>query len=133
MNLGQTKRRSGTQDTQLRERPYRRQQAGSTSPDPGISRERPIEVNDGILSPEIRELLQPGAEVAGLEVDEEGQDGADDEYEEAENARSEYAMSMYPGAQPGYQVEHPYENGQDSATMCVVPATAAAMLLTLKC
>jgi hypothetical protein len=36
-----------------------------------------------------------------------------------ESARSVYAMSMYPGVGPAYQVEHPYENGQDSATMCV--------------
>lgn len=61
-------------------------------------------------------MLQQGAETTGLEVDEgdEGDEGDDD-------GGSVYAMSMYPGTQPAYQVEHPYESGQDSATMCVAP------------
>ena len=77
----------------------------------------PIQVDDdSFLSPEVRILLQQGAEATGLEVDEadEGDEGDD-------NAGSVYAMSMYPGTQPAYQVEHPYESGQDSATMCVPP------------
>ena len=77
----------------------------------------PIQVDDdSFLSPEVRILLQQGAEATGLEVDEadEGDEGDD-------NAGSVYAMSMYPGTQPAFQVEHPYESGQDSATMCVGP------------
>jgi hypothetical protein len=82
----------------------------------------PIEIEDSFLSPEVRALLEQDAEATGLEVDEDGDDEADEE--EEERAVSVYAMSMYPGVQPGYQVEHPYENGQDSATMCVAQVTA---------
>lgn len=81
----------------------------------------PIQVDDdSFLSPEVRILLQQGAETTGLEVDEgdEGDEGDDD-------GGSVYAMSMYPGTQPAYQVEHPYESGQDSATMCVAPHSTA--------
>jgi hypothetical protein len=70
-----------------------------------------------------------------LEVEEDG-DGDEDEDEDEDpiepdtnpdpdqdldedNARSVYAMSTYPGVQPAYQVESPYGNGHDSATMCV--------------
>jgi hypothetical protein len=94
------------------------------------------------LSPEVRALLEQGTGTTGLEVDEdedgdEGYDGYDG-YDEAdadadaddgpETAQSVYAMSMYPGVGPAYQVEHPYENGQDSATMCVLPFSLAARL-----
>ncbi len=52
-----------------------------------------------------------------LEGDDEGDE--DEEDEDEESAQSVYAMSMYPGVRPAYQVEHPYESGQDSATMYV--------------
>jgi hypothetical protein len=81
----------------------------------------PIQVDDdSFLSPEVRLLLQRGAETTGLEVDEaDDEAGAD---EEEDHAPSVYAMSMYPNIQPAYQVEHPYESGQDSATMYVAPS-----------
>ena len=45
---------------------------------------------------------------------------ADDEHEDVQGSSSSvYAMSAYPKVQPAFQVEQPYENGVDGATMCV--------------
>jgi len=107
---------NGKQDTQAGEHSFTPQrQADTTSPGSQIPPEDRIEVDDSsYISPEIRALLAQSAGETGLEVDEDDDDEADDE---PETARSVYAMSMYPGVGPAYQVEHPYENGQDSATI----------------
>jgi hypothetical protein len=107
---------SGTQDAQSGEHLSTTPQGQTHSRSPGS----PIEVDDSVISPEVRALLAQDAESVGLEVDEDEDEDGDDEADEVqESARSVYAMSMYPGVGPAYQVEHPYENGQDSATMCV--------------
>ncbi|KAK4148729.1 S-adenosyl-L-methionine-dependent methyltransferase [Chaetomidium leptoderma] len=116
MNSGQAGSYNETQGTQSREHPSTRQhqqqqqQTDIASRSSRILEDSPLEADDSIISPEIRELLAQGAEATGLEVDEDGDD-------EDDNARSVDAMSMYPGAQAAYQVEHPYDNGQDSATI----------------
>lgn len=47
------------------------------------------------------------------------EDDGDEEHVQASSA-SVYAASTYPKVQPAYQVEQPYENGLDGATMCVM-------------
>ncbi|KAL2128368.1 hypothetical protein VTI74DRAFT_9273 [Chaetomium olivicolor] len=66
------------------------------------------------ISSGVRVVLEDDAQITGLEVDE---DGSDQAAEEEEHALAAYAPSMYPGVQPSYQVEHPYEHGHDSATI----------------
>jgi hypothetical protein len=100
-----------TQDAQSREHLSTRQQQQTDT--------NPLEVDESYMSPEVRAILAQGAQSTGLEVDVDGDDEADTAAEDEDNARSVYAMSMYPGVQPAHQVEHPYENGHDSATMCV--------------
>lgn len=46
-------------------------------------------------------------------------DDGDDEADVQDSSASVYALSTYPKVQPAYQVEQPYENGLDGATMCV--------------
>ncbi|KAK4238948.1 S-adenosyl-L-methionine-dependent methyltransferase [Achaetomium macrosporum] len=106
----------GAQDVQARERSATRRQRDTTPPSSG-----PV---NGFTSPQVRLLLeQQRAEgTTGLEVEEDGDEDidVDDPIEpdpDEDNARSVYAMSMYPGVQPAYQVEQPYENGHDSATI----------------
>jgi hypothetical protein len=101
-----------TQDAQPREHLSTRQQPTDTNP---------LDVDESYMSPEVRAILAQGAQETGLEVDGDGDDEADTAGEDEDNARSVYAMSMYPGVQPAHQVEHPYENGHDSATMWVSP------------
>lgn len=85
----------------------------TTSRNCQVLQEDPIEVDESsYMSPEIRALLSQDAQQTHLEVDEDADEEADDE----PSARSVYAMSMYPGVGPSFQVEE-YENGQDSATM----------------
>ncbi|KAK4123174.1 S-adenosyl-L-methionine-dependent methyltransferase [Parathielavia appendiculata] len=69
------------------------------------------------MSPEVRAMLAQGIEETGLEVDEDGDDEADTAAEGDGYSRSVYAMSMYPRGLPTHQVESPYENGHDSATI----------------
>lgn len=131
MNPGQERSRTRTRDAQLRVHSSPQPQRPDAAPaDPELlSRERPVGVDEDVLSPQVRELLHQGSGSTGLEVDrgggEEEEDGDEDDDGdddgEADNTRSIYAMSLYPGVQPAYQVEHPYETGQDSATMCVAP------------
>lgn len=131
MNSAQGGGYSGTPGAQSGQHPFDQQpHTDSTSPGSHTLDNGPIEIDQNYLSPEVRALLEQGTRTTGLEVDEdedgdEGYDGYDeadaDADEEPETAQSVYAMSMYPGVGPAYQVEHPYENGQDSATMCVPP------------
>ncbi|KAG7290900.1 hypothetical protein NEMBOFW57_000905 [Staphylotrichum longicolle] len=120
MSSGQAGSYSGTQDMHWEESPSTRQlrqPLDVTDPYTQTPAADPIEIEGSFLSPEVRALLEEGTEAIGLEVDEDGDDEADEADEEEGQAGSVYAMSMYPGVQPGYQVEHPYENGQDSATI----------------
>lgn len=118
---------SGPQGAQSGNHPFAHQPpTDSTSPGSQTPHEGTIEIDESYLSPEVRALLEQSSGTTGLEVDEdenggEGYDGYEeaDEDEEPRPAQSVYAMSMYPSVGPAYQVEHPYENGQDSATMCV--------------
>ncbi|KAL2164141.1 hypothetical protein VTH06DRAFT_3355 [Thermothelomyces fergusii] len=64
-------------------------------------------------SPEIRELLSQDAQQTGLEADDGGEEASD----EGPNSQSVDAMSVYPGVAPAFQVEQPYRNGNDSATI----------------
>ncbi|SPQ22807.1 8738d077-9ddf-4aa7-98b9-38b28fec9065 [Thermothielavioides terrestris] len=114
MSSGQAGSSSGTQgDTDWKAHPPSAQQQPDTT-------DRHNEVHQDCLSPELRALLEQGAEEAGLEVDED-EDEDEAEVDEADsnedNARSVYAVSMYPVVQPSHRVERPYENGQDSATI----------------
>ncbi|EAQ91336.1 hypothetical protein CHGG_03271 [Chaetomium globosum CBS 148.51] len=116
---------SGPQGAQSGNHPFAHQPpTDSTSPGSQTPHEGTIEIDESYLSPEVRALLEQSSGTTGLEVDEdenggEGYDGYEeaDEDEEPRPAQSVYAMSMYPSVGPAYQVEHPYENGQDSATI----------------
>ena len=134
MNLGQAGSISGTRDAGLREDPGPpRQEPDITPLDPGPSRGH-IQIDEPVIPPEVRELLEQESELAGLEVDDDARSGYDEEedegYQASDHARSVYAMSMYPGVQPAFQVEQPYENGQDSATMCVPSPSSSGSRLT---
>ncbi|KAK4249928.1 S-adenosyl-L-methionine-dependent methyltransferase [Corynascus novoguineensis] len=104
----------GTQDAQGRKHSFASlRPTDKASRNCQVLQEDPIEVDESsYMSPEIRALLSQDAQQTHLEVDEDGDEEADDE----PSARSVYAMSMYPGAGPSFQVEE-YENGQDSATI----------------
>jgi hypothetical protein len=87
--------------------------------------DEPIEADDSITSSEICALLEQAVEGRDLEEEEpEGGDGEEEEgEEEADEAgsatQSVYAMTVHPRIQPAFQVEPLYDNGQDTATMCV--------------
>ncbi|KAL2015114.1 hypothetical protein VTK56DRAFT_6301 [Thermocarpiscus australiensis] len=116
MNSAQAGCRGGTaQETQSNaELTTTRQQRDSASPEPGLAREGSvIEVDDGYLSIqgpiiEIDNYLSPE-----LEVDAD----MEDEYEEAVDIRSVYAMSTFPRVQAPCEVEYPSGSGRDSATI----------------
>lgn len=70
------------------------------------------------MSAELESILEPDPSlVAGLEVDmngnNDGINGSD------ANAIPNYGTSIYPRVQLAYQVEHPFGNAGDSATMYV--------------
>lgn len=89
----------------------------TTSSFPGSRQEEPIQVDDddnnNYISTEIRELLSQDAQQTGLEVDEDCGEASDEE----PSSQSVCAMSMYPRVAPAFQVEQPFRNGNDSATM----------------
>ncbi|KAK0748560.1 S-adenosyl-L-methionine-dependent methyltransferase [Apiosordaria backusii] len=86
--------------------------------------DEPIEVDTDPSPAEYRVVLVEGQREVVLEVDEDGdvdlEGNSEGYYEEEEHpgyARSVYAMSTYPTVQPAHQVEYPYENGMDAATI----------------
>lgn len=105
MSSVQAGTRAGTRDAPWREDPSSRH-TGPASPGRERFEEGRIEIDDD-------DLPSSGSEAAAMEMDEEYED------EEPETTRSVYAMSTYPGVQAAFQVEYPYRNGLDSATMCV--------------
>lgn len=125
MSLAQVGSYGGTQNAHLREHPFTRpQQTHTASADPRALEDDPIEVDDeAFISPQVRALLECAVEVTGLEAEEDGDDEAEAADEE-ESGRSVYAMSMYPGVQPVYQVEDSSESGHDEITMCVTSCRA---------
>ncbi|GAB1320157.1 S-adenosyl-L-methionine-dependent methyltransferase [Madurella fahalii] len=105
MNSGQAGDRSGTQDAQWREDPSDRP-VRSTTPDHRLFEDGRFEVD--------QDLPSPGSEAEALEVDD---DCDDDEGGGVADTGSVFAMSSYPGTQPAFQVEYPYQNGLDSDTI----------------
>ncbi|KAL2181316.1 S-adenosyl-L-methionine-dependent methyltransferase [Thermothelomyces heterothallicus CBS 202.75] len=89
-------------------------QIDATSCSSPVSHEVTVEVDESsYISPQIRELLSQDAQEPHLEVDE----GCEEASDEEPSSQSVYAMSMYPGAGPAFQVEQSYRNGHDSATI----------------
>lgn len=80
------------------------------------SLEQPIsEPSEDDLSIEMGSFLEDDPSLAAsLEVDANDTTNGHDS-----SAVSTYGTSIYPRIQPAYQVEHPFENRPDSATMCV--------------
>ncbi|KAK3375460.1 hypothetical protein B0H63DRAFT_279802 [Podospora didyma] len=78
----------------------------------------------------IIEVDVPAADGFDLEVDEDevlGDEEGDEADEDGDTdyrgrAKSVFTMSTYPGVQPAFQVEYPFQHnsGRDSATMCVM-------------
>lgn len=76
---------------------------------------------------EMGSVLDPDPSfTTSLQVDD---DDDNEESSSVSNAKNEnsgasnYGTSIYPRVQPSYQVEHPFEHTQDSATMCVYRTT----------